>query len=462
MPVVDTNGPVLTEAELKATGIPYKKVPKTGALKTKLVDVQAHLNATHKQALDDHLARLQATSPAHHVPLNNEQKGAYLLHSLAQDAISGLHEDDAREWYGPHARDFEHGLHLAFGFPRDRDHPHQVLSKVLLGLTSNGQNPNLNVESVYRMLEDAGGDPAAVGELRHGDLRAWADKHYGSSTPQKPKTLPSEPPEGVSHLDHLARWAVINGLHRNPGAYQTLPALMQTRTHRITHVEKYGKLIRVPGTRGKGTLKVEAPIPDATGNLTPKNWIMRAGSVKSGLRMLHALVADKGAEGAAQFLTSEHELATVKAARKKYSGGKLSNVPKYLPAGTSVAGFLMFGPKIGSYMANIHDDERLGKYLTADMWFGRNFRRHTGTIKGGSEPIDNGPDRAQMYHHMQTVLDFMRGQGHKVSSIAQLQALLWYQEQKLYRRYHQKAESGNLRDGTKLALKKRGLTLPGA
>lgn len=412
--------------------------------------------------------------------MSNTQLGAHLLKAGAADVAAGQHDTAMRDWYGPHARQMEHGFHRMFGYADHPDDPDQVFAKVLVGLTSPGNNPNQNVDTAVRMLKAAGGDVTKIPRGNASGFTRWLTRHvHGGGT------IPhaylgdfggdefGRPIEAVEPGNpHAAgEWAHRHGYTRdNQVSYYGLPAYYDPKRKRVTHVQRRGKWEPVAFTHGhdvvtgatggpaivekrartlpRGSERIHLPVLDELGRLQPKRWVAYAKSLGVGIHGLHELIREKGREGAAKFLTTEHDPQDVIDARARLVSKSGKATPDYLPPGDRLAGFLMFGPKIGSFMANIHDSHTLGKYLTADMWFARWFRRHLGVIQGNKEPITR-QQRQEMYHAAEQI---RRHTG--VDSIAQLQAILWGAEQALYRSYHQKADSGNLLDATKRAMRR--------
>lgn len=420
-PITDTPK---TPKELRA-----RKVPHTVGAKGKPVVAQADL-----------VAALNARNLK---KVANVNIGRHLLHAGAHDVAAGTSDTAMRDWYGPHAREMEHGFHRLLGYPDSRDHPSQVFAKVLVGLTSPSTTPNVNVDTTARMLQSAHGDIRHVPLDNTPALAQFLGRHQG--------TVPSDSagpfaPDLYEHIDKVGphgagAWAHRHGFRTDKDvAYYGLGGRFDGS--RVTHLNKGGTWIPVGEDGPMGKHAVHVPLLSDDGELMPKAWKINADSLRIGLAGLHRLIREQGPEAAAAFLTQEHPVAKVQAARRAYVSrhGKVKDTG--LPDGDPVAGFLMFGPKIGSFMANMHDSERLGKYLTADMWFARWFRRHQGILKGDKEPI-TPPERKEMYAFAQKL---MRHTG--AESIAQLQAVLWGAEQKLWRSYHQKAPSGNLLDAT--------------
>jgi hypothetical protein len=159
----------------------------------------------------------------------------------------------------------------------------------------------------------------------------------------------------------------------------------------------------------------------------------RANSYKSAMERLDQLVKDKTEAGAVEWLKSKQPISELKKYDPDITVGDSS--PRY--------GSYILGEKVGAFGANLN-----GIYteLTADKWWSRTWNRWMGTNistnREGQFKYDKetGEPLVQDDPRNETERNLMRRAAAEVAgnlnlSVAELQAVLWYAEQALYREH---------------------------
>lgn len=184
---------------------------------------------------------------------------------------------------------------------------------------------------------------------------------------------------------------------------------------------------------------------EATGQFPPRNpangepWTVRPGT-ETGIRLIQYLRDTLGEAGAARWLLAEHTIGEIAAMRRGsglYRGGDRTRpLSEYRPEGVTGKldslrlGMFVLGPKGGPFALNLNGIED----TTGDKWFARTIGRYFGhlldpaRLRQGEDTIaaPTNRERAVMQRITRDVgkrLGLMR---HDV------QALLWYFEQRIY------------------------------
>lgn len=163
-----------------------------------------------------------------------------------------------------------------------------------------------------------------------------------------------------------------------------------------------------------------------------KSWgPAKAQAYGNAFRYLNELVDRHGEKGAVDWILSEHPTSELRAFNKKVPG----------EADEMQHGAMIFGDKRGPFALNLHGMEAA---FTADRWVSRTWNRWMGTIEWDNETgkmltdAPRGPkERALMKQSFAEAAEYLG------LSTSQLQAVLWYYEQGLYRAMGAAKESGN-------------------
>lgn len=164
----------------------------------------------------------------------------------------------------------------------------------------------------------------------------------------------------------------------------------------------------------------------------------RANSYETAMKRLDKLVAQKGEAGAVEWLKNKQTIAELK---------------KYDPTitvgdGSDRYGSYVLGEKVGSFGANLNG---IYSELTADKWWSRTWNRWMGTTiatnrEGVFKYDKEGEPLVQDDPRNETERNLMRKAASEVAgnlglTVAELQAVLWYAEQALYRAHGLQAAS---------------------
>jgi hypothetical protein len=203
--------------------------------------------------------------------------------------------------------------------------------------------------------------------------------------------------------------------------------------------------------RGTFIRKISIPITDQLGRLQPKGWNARGAQVEKGVYRLKQLILSHGVDGAAQWLLADHPDEDFAAlgidARKMHDDSGLTG---------QLPGSFILGPKFGAFAMNLHANhpegsEKYAKYLTMDKWWSRTWNRFFGTLHEGSAPGEHveaprkGSERSEM---IESAKRAVKQAG--LRNVAELQAVMWYYEQALWRMLGVKqAKSYSFVDGAK-------------
>lgn len=145
---------------------------------------------------------------------------------------------------------------------------------------------------------------------------------------------------------------------------------------------------------------------------------------------LNDLLDEYGSQGASEWLLKEHPVHEL----REYNPGVPGQMDDELP------GAMVLGDKRGPFALNLHGIESA---FTADMWVSRTWNRWMGTIQwnNAGEIISDTPrsetERALMRQSFEEAAQELN------LTTSQLQAVLWYYEQGLYRAMGVTKESGS-------------------
>ena len=168
---------------------------------------------------------------------------------------------------------------------------------------------------------------------------------------------------------------------------------------------------------------------------------------KKAMDFLNNMVKAMGEEGTLDWLQSNHTVKEINEFRKKY-GGMSSGIDGKL--NDERPGLYAFGPKVGPFVSNIngiHD-------VTVDKWATRTFNRYFGTMTDANGKVIDAPTEPQR----RAVKALMN----EVASDAniknyQVQSLLWFYEQKLFRKFGTDSPSYGFSQGAEKLLSQRGV-----
>lgn len=186
--------------------------------------------------------------------------------------------------------------------------------------------------------------------------------------------------------------------------------------------------------------------PSEFGNPKGTGLTFRANSYEGAMNRLSQLVADKTEAGAVEWLRTKHPVSEL----KQYYG----DVPG--KAGEQRYGAYILGEKVGSFGSNLNG---IHTELTADKWWSRTWNRWMGTMmdtdkEGNVRFGDDGNPLLQDAPRNETERNLMRETATKVADelglkVSELQAILWYAEQRLYRFYGIDASSVSYADAAR-------------
>jgi len=165
-----------------------------------------------------------------------------------------------------------------------------------------------------------------------------------------------------------------------------------------------------------------------------KNWPGTLGENYSlPLTRLSALIEQYGVKGAAKWLLTKHTVEAINGFSE--SLGLRGNVKGKMA--DEHFGFEIFGPKIGVFALNQHG---IQEKVTKDMWFSRTWNRWMGTMLDKGEIVDAPRTDAEREVMDAAVRNLSTASGIEPMEV---QAVLWYYEQQLWRAHGAKANSGS-------------------
>jgi hypothetical protein len=201
-----------------------------------------------------------------------------------------------------------------------------------------------------------------------------------------------------------------------------------------------------------------------------EGWSARAIPVAKGIERLNRLIKDKGENGAATWLLQKHPVSEL----KKYNAAVTT--PRGAGKDYTQYGGMIFGDKGGPFFLNLNGIEQM---LTMDLWFSRSWNRYLGTLKlakpvakynkakeiiGFDHTQDvprNDSERALMVKAATNAVDRLNEQNPRLDiKVRDLQAVLWYYEQRVYTALGSPSESGSYKDATRRILESGGFDSP--
>lgn len=173
------------------------------------------------------------------------------------------------------------------------------------------------------------------------------------------------------------------------------------------------------------------------------------GSSKKALDFMNWLVGQYGEAGAVEYLTTKHKIKDLR--KIKIDSGVYTSHGIAGNQDSGALGTLIFGPKVGAFIANLHGVED----VTIDLWMTKAHNRHTGRLLDGNVGSDgtvstprNDTERKLMQEWVYNVAD------RTGNTARDTQAILWFYEQYLYRSLGIKAEPKGFSDGAKQIVNK--------
>lgn len=415
-----------------------KELP-NGNISAKSDDVAGFLeHLTNKRLSKDKIGKLVKSGA-----IKPEEKLVYLMNHMVHDAGWFNLGSDAGKWYGADVDAFDKGLKKLTGMK-----PHQiVLAKAVLAATSGGNKPIPNTLAMLRAIK------AGLPEYNEPALHDWLHR-AAKLNPDAPSLALRRPGRNLGEqLEWYKQFVAPHGKALVDPGYKTnrVRIVKATGEHVGTKEDdewQYSpnarELYRQHGRKGMGDINL--PSPDQSGTIQAKGWTSRGAQVAENIRRIKHLISVKGEEGAAVWLQTDHtdqEFANI--------FGRTPN-RGYIPKNEKLPGAFILGPKFGPFFMNLNGK---GKHLTADLWFARTWNRYLGSLFSAPGKQVKAPtsttERRQMFHVAKKAADKLG-----LRSVSELQAVLWYYEQNLWRWFGSQTPSQTYRDGINEALKQHG------
>lgn len=392
-----------------------------------------------------------ANSPVTELPkeLEGEALFTHLLTHAVKDASTYLPYVKG-EWYGDSVSKMEHAVHDMVSRERPFDpSSHKIdnhplwgkkgeqspglrLLKNVIGFTSNNQKPRDNLMAALKILKTGvekdprrpfeqmseyntkplhdflehltkkhgPGDHAYVG-LTQDERSAW-QKKYGKDLLEHTKSN-SGP---VSMVEGLTD-AVGNVVGRKNIAK--------------ANVDFDGN----PLPKGKYT-SIPFPSTGEDGRMKAKGWSSRASTNAQHIRLLKKIIHTTGGyQEAADWLEQHHPIEELKAMK-----GGVVKLGEFKDKDTA-PGMLVFGEKQGPFVSNLSGNT---ENVTQDVWWTRSINRWLGKLTTN----DKAPNTTQKQFYARVAREAATQLG---TTPANLQAILWYAEQHLYRLFGARANS---------------------
>lgn len=448
--------------------------------------VARFLDAIHRRRIQGHPLRKVVQD----YKASDREKIAHVALHMGREAnefLDATRANGSADWYGAHVDALEHVLHHVHGIKPGS--PEMTVAKGLIAASSSSTNPKDNGLILHRMLEEGKKrDPKnpilGIPAYNEHAMRQWLARFGKSDTrPGHTDVDETTPPlaEARWYKEHvLPRKAELDGPSGDENArvgYRGRPSIMVDRPGHPDHGklagwEVSGELYKTPemvdllnkhkkSKTSPGYLR-RVMLPDTApdGSLRPKGWNVRGKQVQDGVGYLQKLVRELGAEGARDWLLSPQ---TDEEFRKR-----VGFVPKREQIGEDPAaplpGMFVLGPKFGAFALNLHGNvpggERHARWLTADKWWSRSWNRILGSLYGGLPNRRRGhveaprsPAERQAMSRAAEIATEAAG----LRNVAELQAVMWYYEQSLWRMLGVKqAKSYSFLDAAKAILKAAG------
>jgi hypothetical protein len=172
-----------------------------------------------------------------------------------------------------------------------------------------------------------------------------------------------------------------------------------------------------------------------------KLWMggLTSANKKRQLDFLNNMVQQLGEGPTVNWITSDHTVSELNEYRRIYGNLGPSVAGK---ATDTASGFYAFGPKVGPFVSNLN-----GIFdVTVDAWMTRTFNRYFGTMIDKDGKIVDAPTEPQRRVIKNLVNEVAKNA--KIKNY-QVQSLLWFFEQRLFRELGAKAPSYGFSDGGK-------------
>ena len=205
--------------------------------------------------------------------------------------------------------------------------------------------------------------------------------------------------------------------------------------------------LRLASEVWEATEGLTKPLPDRKPNGTA--WGLRPQATKVASARIQALIKEYGEAGAADWLLSEHPVRELKKYNVAVQGKLASEKP----------GMFVFGPKYGAFALNLHG---IAQETTVDQWFIRSWRRWMGNFifgekgklhKGNDKPTNK--ERRELTQIVGVVINDIKKESGVELTPSEVQAMLWYYEQELWRKHGAKNESQSYSTAVKKLIERK-------
>ena len=177
----------------------------------------------------------------------------------------------------------------------------------------------------------------------------------------------------------------------------------------------------------------EFPLTQRTGERWGHRQQGHAGNFRTLNKLLQSFKGDE--EKTVDWLLSKHPLEKI---HDMHFGQGASALPR---TGEPEYGAMVLGPKGGAFYLNLNG---VSDYLTMDMWATRTWRRWTGALI--PENVDVSPTKQE---RTQAIKAYSQMAKDLKMEVRDVQAAMWYYEQKLYNAHGVPVEAGNYADAAK-------------
>lgn len=189
-------------------------------------------------------------------------------------------------------------------------------------------------------------------------------------------------------------------------------------------------------------------VPEADPN-TGAAWSLYGKNNAKAIAHLNFMIAERGREGATEWLLTEHTIAELRAERMRSGVFKTPAVPG--KKGNTQLGVYLFGPKVGPFALNLNG---IDTEVTVDKWLTRTFLRQFGLLVNKQGQLQDSPSEPERRAIKLLVRNVAKSEGY---SHSQVQAVLWFFEQQLYIKLGAGVASKFFSDGAKEALQAHGI-----
>lgn len=180
----------------------------------------------------------------------------------------------------------------------------------------------------------------------------------------------------------------------------------------------------------------------------------RGQTIRTQVQLVNYLLEKfEGEEGLAQFLTGLHSPKDLTMLRRE-SGAYSPSASVAGRADERILGYRIIGPKVGNFAANMMG---IGD-VTIDRWANRTARRHFGLMTDGRLDKDTGLNDAPTEPERAVAQSLFDQVGRELDKPAKnVQAMLWYYEQRGFNDLGVTTYSESFSDGAKQALRNHGI-----